>query len=203
MANHYRPTHAEANNLFITSEEDRPFVDLSVVRETHLLPIRARRHNTGLTRWGNLVMGLAIDNAMHKGVEPRRTAEAIRAGRATLWAVMNVPEGDLAPGDSPIQFDGSVNFTGDTVTVCGGNGADTTYARFRKADGLYVPDGAWHSRDGEENPVEEEPITETHFGAGLPPELEAGYELGDMEEVVTGAITDDVFIVQGGVDLRE
>jgi hypothetical protein len=212
MSNHYRPTYGAAEEIFRSSAEQRPFVDLSMTSNVALLPAPQRKWNSGATRWANLVIGIAVDGATERGVPPERIAQAFALGSGVAHATMEFdPElyaADVAQGSpSSPGFEGRVELISDLLTVSGGNPGeepDTTIT-FVRQSGVYVPaEATYRVRD---DTIPHYVNLSDPFGdmvtaddpAAIPEVFLPFERLGQLEEDVTGGMVPEepVFFLRG------
>jgi hypothetical protein len=197
LANYYRPTHAEAAAIFRSPATDRPFIDLSLTSNVAELPVALRKHNTGVTRWGNLVLGIAVDGAIERGVSPERIKEALAVGSLVAEAriIFHYEYPDI---DDPASngFEGRLEAAGDLVHVMGGgigDQPDAIVAYTKMMDGMYIPRAGRYINVDVPHPVEVGYTYPFRYGDPLPgvnvPEkFIPSLRLGDLEELATSSI---------------
>src|ERR1051326_4730212 len=88
----YQPTGAPAERLFYTQLDERLYMDLPVVPCPDLLPAAYRHYADGVTRFGNMVLGFAIDGALERGAALSDMYDAVAKGAVIARAEFFLPK---------------------------------------------------------------------------------------------------------------
>lgn len=200
MTKHYQPTTAKAGDLFLSPPEHRPFLDLPMEPDQERVPAYLQTANEGATRWGNLILGVAVDGAIARGVTPARITEALHTG----WLVAHADIlFDPAPDEefAGTGFEGSLHLQEGKLMLRGGphGGPSAAAISFKKEGDRYVPHRAGIDVRGTlqwgdlPQPFSFEPIDPN--ARAIPPQLGAADRLGDLEALVGP----DMFSLRGDI----
>jgi hypothetical protein len=190
MTNYYRPSFATEENLFIsTTRNQRPFIDAPMVPQPGLLPPHLRKLGSGPARWGNLIVGLGVENALRDGV----TLPEIHAGFSRRRVGLNVDIiiGGNDAADEPIEYYGGVTLQDDILIIEGGTNATSSAMSFtRNEDGMYAPAATSGLVEGDELAMTDltsplSPLVEHTPAGAIPAEFKIAFEFSTLEETIT------------------
>jgi hypothetical protein len=204
MSNYYRPSFTTEEILFRTTRDQRPFVDVPMVPQPGLLPPHLRKLSSGAARWGNLIVGLGVENALRDGL---RLAE-IRAGfdrRRVTFSADIIIGGNDPLADAPIEYYGAVALEDDKLVIEGGADIYSSALSFtRNGDGTYVPLATSGLVEGDEIQMTDLPspliaaVEHTPVG-DIPDEFKVAFEFSTLEETITACYDIGSIGVSGAV----
>lgn len=204
MSHPYRPSYPITFNV---PPDQRPFFDFTMVRTAERpLPIHLRKLNTGVTRWGNFVVGMALEAEASAG----NNVDVVAEWAATGMPLQFIIQIEMAESDPrapiPTRF-GSVSVNRERAAVSGGDtssGIDTVI--FQRAGDLFVPvstttDDVETVRANMDLPAGFGERMLHYAGSDIPQELRTAYDFGEMEDAITSVLTDGLgtLIVSGSV----
>lgn len=211
-----RPEH-----LFETPPHLRPQLDLAMSPLPGTMPPHLRAYNDDVTRWFNVVFGLAVDGAIRRDVKPEKIIAALETGRILAHAhfvlgdedndyALPTPQQHASMTDEEATFIGRVQTGGANLMVAGGNVLrPLTMVSYVKRGMDYVPRSARLVRPLPDESVATIDLPDPYIYSNplfprppIPDELWPAFSLGNLASAAKSAMEAGTMAVRADVTIQ-